>query len=138
MKQPQTAILHYSAPPVVGGVEAVIQAQTQMFIQASYPVTVIAGRGKAEALPSGVNFIQIPEIDSQHPRILEVSARLENGEVGSDFDDLLGQLIQIIKPILGRFDNLIIHNIGGGQVLADCLFEFRITGHYRYGKGLKQ
>jgi uncharacterized protein len=27
---------------------------------------------------------------------------------------------------------LIVHNIGGGQVLADCLFEFRIIGHYRY------
>jgi len=30
--------------------------------------------------------------------------------------------------------NLIVHNIGGGQVLADCLFEFKIIGHYRYGE----
>lgn len=29
---------------------------------------------------------------------------------------------------------LIVHNIGAGQVLADCLFEFEITGHYRYKK----
>ena len=29
--------------------------------------------------------------------------------------------------------NLIVHNIGGGQVLEDCLFEFKIIGHYRYG-----
>jgi uncharacterized protein len=28
---------------------------------------------------------------------------------------------------------LIVHNIGGGQVLADCLFLFPITGHYRFG-----
>jgi hypothetical protein len=28
--------------------------------------------------------------------------------------------------------NLIVHNIGGGQVLQDCLFEFKIIGHYRY------
>ncbi len=27
---------------------------------------------------------------------------------------------------------LIVHNIGGGQVLADCLFDFRIIGHYSY------
>jgi len=27
---------------------------------------------------------------------------------------------------------LIIHNIGGGQVLADCLFDFEIIGHYKY------
>lgn len=27
---------------------------------------------------------------------------------------------------------LIVHNIGRGQVLEDCLFSFKITGHYRY------
>lgn len=30
--------------------------------------------------------------------------------------------------------HLIVHNIGGGQVLADCLFEFKIIGHYRFEK----
>lgn len=29
---------------------------------------------------------------------------------------------------------LVVHNIGGGQVLADCLFEYKIIGHYTYGK----
>ncbi len=29
---------------------------------------------------------------------------------------------------------LMVHNIGGGQVLEDCLFSFTIIGHYRYGK----
>lgn len=28
--------------------------------------------------------------------------------------------------------NLIVHNIGAGQVLEDCLFDFKIIGHYRY------
>tara|TARA_R110002074_G_scaffold126223_1_gene264184 strand:+ start:57 stop:635 length:579 start_codon:yes stop_codon:yes gene_type:complete len=27
---------------------------------------------------------------------------------------------------------LIVHNIGAGQVLQDCLFDFKIIGHYRY------
>jgi uncharacterized protein YijF (DUF1287 family) len=27
---------------------------------------------------------------------------------------------------------LIVHNIGGGQVLEDCLFNYRIIGHYRF------
>jgi uncharacterized protein YijF (DUF1287 family) len=30
--------------------------------------------------------------------------------------------------------NLITHNIGGGQVLADCLFRFKIIGHFYYEK----
>ncbi len=29
---------------------------------------------------------------------------------------------------------LIVHNIGGGQVVADCLFDFEIIGHYAYKK----
>jgi uncharacterized protein len=29
---------------------------------------------------------------------------------------------------------LIVHNIGGGQVLADCLFYFKVIGHYQYRK----
>ncbi len=29
---------------------------------------------------------------------------------------------------------LIVHNIGAGQVLEDCLFRYTITGHYRYSK----
>lgn len=28
--------------------------------------------------------------------------------------------------------NMIVHNIGGGQVLADCLFDYTIIGHYSY------
>jgi len=28
--------------------------------------------------------------------------------------------------------HLIVHNIGGGQVLEDCLFDFKIIGHFEY------
>lgn len=30
--------------------------------------------------------------------------------------------------------NLIVHNVGAGQVLEDCLFRYEITGHYRFQK----
>ena len=30
--------------------------------------------------------------------------------------------------------HLIVHNIGAGQVIQDCLFDFKIIGHYRYEK----
>jgi uncharacterized protein len=29
---------------------------------------------------------------------------------------------------------LIVHNIGNGQELSDCLFDYKIIGHYRYMK----
>lgn len=37
------------------------------------------------------------------------------------------------KSVDGR-RYLIVHNIGGGQVLADCLFSYKIIGHYCYEK----
>lgn len=30
--------------------------------------------------------------------------------------------------------HLIVHNVGDGQVLEDCLFEYKIVGHYKYKK----
>lgn len=29
---------------------------------------------------------------------------------------------------------MIVHNVGSGQVLEDCLFSWKIVGHFRYGK----
>jgi uncharacterized protein YijF (DUF1287 family) len=29
---------------------------------------------------------------------------------------------------------MIVHNVGGGQVLEDCLFSYEIVGHYKYVK----
>lgn len=37
------------------------------------------------------------------------------------------------KSLVGQ-RYMIIHNIGTGQVLADCLFDYKIIGHYRYEK----
>lgn len=36
------------------------------------------------------------------------------------------------KKSLDGKRNLIVHNVGGGQVLEDCLFDYTIVGHYKY------
>lgn len=36
------------------------------------------------------------------------------------------------KKITDSNRHYIVHNIGAGQVYEDCLFKFKITGHYRY------
>ena len=36
------------------------------------------------------------------------------------------------KSRTGR--NMVVHNIGGGQVIEDMLFDYTIIGHYRYQK----
>ncbi len=29
---------------------------------------------------------------------------------------------------------MIVHNVGNGQVLEDCLFDWEIVGHFKYEK----
>ena len=40
--------------------------------------------------------------------------------------------IVVDKKSIDNKRNLIVHNIGSGQVIEDCLFDFKITGHYSY------
>ena len=44
--------------------------------------------------------------------------------------------IGIVSNKKALFGNryLIVHNIGAGQVIEDCLFNYKIIGHYRYNK----
>lgn len=38
------------------------------------------------------------------------------------------------KSIKNTGGYMIVHNIGSGQELEDCLFDYEVTGHYRYQK----
>lgn len=43
-------------------------------------------------------------------------------------------MIVVDKKSSDQKRNLIVHNIGAGQVEEDCLFSFTIIGHYQYQK----
>jgi len=111
MRGARIAIVHYTAPPVVGGVEAVILAHTQVLVQAGYPVTIVAGRGEPDALPEGVDLVLVPEIDSQDTEIARMSAQLEQGQVPPGFEATSERLDETLAPILSSFDTLIVHNV---------------------------
>ena len=110
-KRPETAILHYTAPPVVGGVEAVIQAHVGLFIRAGYPVTVMAGSVEEAALMPGAGLVWIPEMDTKYSRVAQMSLQLEQGEVPPDFDDAVDRMVGLLTPVLSRFDIVILHNL---------------------------
>ena len=107
----RVAILHYSLPPVVGGVETVIHAHAGMLLKAGIPVTLIAGAGEESALPPGADFIQIPEMDSRHPRLVQISQQLESGVVPADFVPLTALLERSLLLALGSVDTVMVHNI---------------------------
>jgi glycosyltransferase involved in cell wall biosynthesis len=111
MKSGKIAIMHYSSAPIIGGVESVIDAHVKLFLQAGYDTTVIAGRGSQDALPSGVNFVSIPEIDSQYPSIKDFNSYLEMGEIPSGFDQMVEVIFKVLAPVVAGFDHIILHNV---------------------------
>jgi glycosyltransferase involved in cell wall biosynthesis len=107
----KTAILHYSVPPVIGGVESVITAHANQFINNGLPLKIIAGRGEIWALPKGVEFARIPEMDTLHPEISAATTILNNGNIPENFDILTTRLVEKLRLELANIDNLIVHNI---------------------------
>ena len=103
------ALLHYSVPPVVGGVESVIAHHARLMAADGHSVRLVAGRG--EALGEEIDLISIPLTDSLHPRVLAVQERLNVGVVTTEFDSLREDLISQLQSALGDKDILIAHNV---------------------------
>jgi mannosylglucosylglycerate synthase len=106
-----TGVLHFTAPPVVGGVESVIHAHAGVFLAHGHSYKVIAGRGEAEAMPEGTQLALLPRLDSLHPNVVNVQRELESGQVSSEFEDLTARLTNALEPVLHKLDNLIVHNV---------------------------
>jgi glycosyltransferase involved in cell wall biosynthesis len=107
----KVALLHYSAPPVIGGVENVILAHAGLFLEANCSVTVLAGTGRKKALPSGTEYIGIPGLDSQNSQILKMNQELEQGRVPPDFEKMVTLIEKVLAPLLQPMDLLIVHNV---------------------------
>ncbi len=105
------AILHYTLPPVVGGVEAVIHAHTRLLLDAGFGVSLVAGVGDRASLPPEAEFIRLPEMDSRHPAVVRVSQELEQGHVPAEFEPLCARLETQLAQVLGAVDHVIVHNV---------------------------
>lgn len=75
----------------------------------------------------------------RHGEVLEITQNPDRYQPGDIVCWDLGSGITHIGILSGKRSgdgqrHLIVHNIGAGQVLEDCLFRYRITGHYRYQK----
>jgi glycosyltransferase involved in cell wall biosynthesis len=111
MNAPRIGILHYSVAPIVGGVENVIQAHAKVLLEMRYAVTLIAGEGSQDALPSGGAFIRIPEMSTNNPEIVNANKVLAQGGVPANFEATVSNLQNSLRPVLRIMDHVIIHNI---------------------------
>lgn len=102
-------LLHYAAPPVVGGVETVIAHQAQQLNRAGNSVRILAGRG--ETWDAHIPVRTLPLLDSRHPHILKAKASLDKGILPDGFTDLVEHIKRELLEALAGCDILIAHNV---------------------------
>lgn len=105
----KVALLHYSAPPTVGGVERVLSQQAGLMAAAGHQVRVIAGVGST--FDRQIHFIPLPLASSVHTTILDVKIQLDQGVVPPGFASLVDQIVTRLRDALDSADMLIAHNV---------------------------
>lgn len=103
------ALLHYSVPPIVGGVESVIAHHARLMADAGHTVRLVAGRG--EALGDRIPLVQVPLLDSRNPQVLAVRAELNAGRSPPGFGQLVETILAELDHALSGVDLLIAHNV---------------------------
>lgn len=103
------ALLHYSVPPIVGGVESVIAHHARLMTADGYSVRLLAARGKA--LNEHISLTTLPLADSRHARVIEMKEKLDRGEVTEHFKSLRDELANELQGALSNADVLIAHNV---------------------------
>ena len=108
MKSLSIALMHYSCPPVVGGVEEVVRQQASLFHRHFHKVKIFAGAGArfTEEYPVEIN----PLLSSRHPRVQRAHQKLLEGNP-TGVEKLARDIYQYLSRSLSDFDVLIAHNI---------------------------
>jgi hypothetical protein len=103
------ASLHYSVPPIVGGVESVLAHHARLMSADGHSVRLIAARG--EALNKHIPLVIIPLAGSQNERVVQVQEKLKRGEITNDFEVIRDKLAIELQSALLGVDVLIAHNV---------------------------
>jgi len=101
-------ILHFTCPPIVGGVELLIRQHAELLIEHGCAVRVLAGRGGQFDRRVAVGLL--PALDSKYPALLAVNDELKTGEVTARFDALVDELTDLLRTALAGLDVCIVHN----------------------------
>jgi glycosyltransferase involved in cell wall biosynthesis len=103
------AILHYAAPPIVGGVEQTIYYHALELTRAGHAVRIVTGQGRP--FHPRVQVTAVPELGSRHSDVLAVKKQLDQGQVSPDFCALRDRLVLLLSDALAGADTLIAHNV---------------------------
>ena len=102
-------LIHYAAPPIIGGVEAVIGQQARLLADDGHHVSIVAGRG--EQTDERIPFTKLPLIGSRDKEILAIKRDLDKGRVPKEFNSLVGKIKTQLLDVIADADCLIAHNV---------------------------
>ncbi len=103
------ALLHYSCPPVIGGVEFVLEAHARLLTGAGFRVRLVVGKG--EARHPGVDIATVPELASDGGPHRKIVKALNAGRVPDTFPHAVAQTEQALIRALRGADVCLVHNV---------------------------
>ena len=124
-------LLHYSSPPIVGGVESVLAHHARLLANDGHEVTILAGRG--ENYDQRIPVRILPRLDSRHAEVMEVKSDLDEGKLTPAFNILLEKIKSELMAELNGFDILIAHNVASlnkNLALTAALYELNNTPNF--------
>ena len=105
----RVAIIHYTAPPIPGGVERIIREHVNLLTSNGNQVTVVAGKGGPLRQP-GSRLIRIPLLAATNSRQERVARQLAGGSVSSEFAALADEIEADLTSALQDQDIVLAHN----------------------------
>ena len=107
MKQFNIALLHYTCPPIVGGVEEIIRQHALLLNRYNHHAKIFAGDG---GLPTDKYDIEINSLlSSRNPRILQIHKNL--AKRSHELEACSKEIFDYLVLALEHFDVLIAHNV---------------------------
>jgi glycosyltransferase involved in cell wall biosynthesis len=122
-------LIHYAAPPTVGGVELTIFHHARILIALGHQVTVVAGQGDS-FLPELV-YREEPLVGSRNEAILAAGRILAAGNRPANFEALVSQTKLALLAHLGHCHVIVGHNLftlHKNLILTSAVYQLIQTG----------
>lgn len=109
MVRNKIALIHYSYPPVIGGVEFTIKAHAHILAKNGHRVKIIAGAGEDEK--ESVEVKVMPLLGSLALFDRQLDEKLKRGEVPERFYKLKNEILSQLEREIQDVKVCIIHNV---------------------------
>ncbi len=101
-------LLHYSCPPLVGGVEEILQHHAKALTRAGQSVSILAGMGEifTDLFPVKIH----PLLGSQNSRVKSAHEACLKGQY-APLKEIVSEIFEILQAWSRQLDVLIAHNV---------------------------